>query len=1747
MKKIDLDEILFKNLREDYNKCFGLLKLQNGFDYMESMVKFLGCLSISIVKNSDKNIYEKILLENFKISPSLGDFKSLATISFSKNNKKNTFLLKDDLYCSVEEVFIQKNISIEVDTIESILRDINENSMKRYNNLWYFLEEYIVGFRNKIKGHGASFKENDQIQVQKIMKNINSIITILELKIKEILNLEGLNFYILSNNESDNTSIMDVICEYVGKKYNLSPFLIYLKCTMYSCQNEHKHKLFFYNDGRASKSYYLDYCYNHYYFSNLNEVENNLKNIEKIGYLNSSSDNYRQQNLLDSFIGRDYELNLVIEHILKNYKLNKSTALTIIGNPGTGKSAFISKLFDELTNIDVLENNEMCTYIFYAKKFEMSDNENDFFYNSLSQYFSSIGIKMANFDNIVNMTVLEKLKYLFSECNLRLKDKIIVLAIDGLDEFKNPEEILSNIPFDIIPDNFNIIFSTRPYLNILSELEYKLLNSNLCVLNKEEYIKTSASIVLNHLEKHHVEYLINQVLTKDIERNSIEYREIQDEIYEKSEGLPLYVHFISNNLIEFNPLSKNIKNEVLKFAKYLPSGLDSFYNTAFKNLDTISSQILYILYFSSKSVDIESFYQLIIAINFKMDRKEFKNKYFSKVEIFLKKDFSDKYSFYHLSVKEAIKNYFINDIKKINFEETINLNNQLVDKNFIDNSFKDIYYLKENSDLFAFLSQIKDLISIDNENKFLVNYKESNGLYIYYQFILFKIFQINDYLLSNDIKIEINYMDKMFRTIKNPELEDTKNFLTLLLLTNNYDLQIYYSNYYENQTSIYLINLFFQDTKKLKDTIFMVKNSVSNELKFILCINKYLLQNCINEIFELWDSMDKYNKNLAAIEIISIIPESIYCEKIIENIDNKNKILCFIELFKNNYNNKYIDNIFNLLENCTNEEKIDLIKLLIEKIDIKIFVNKILIIISDIKNKDTQIIELFDYLIKKIGNNKNILDHLELFINDKNKSELKFELLLSLYNITENNNYLEQAINCIDFSSNTKKENGISRLCEKTQNIDYLIYLDNEIMQLNILSRISFISNKEDVLTKIKKFILGRNYKKYGELSEKFIDKILKDCNKDLSISFHERLLKDLKLDDRHPDHTLIIDCLDIKESFSLMNKLNNDFFKVKDFLLKNNLKFHEYIWEFDLEKKELINFIKNIDDKDTYLTLYYLSIEKIRKNKRDKNLKEIFLRDKLNNKYNQILDFEIEEKSSLIYTKIVNISDINLAFELYPQIEDIKIKIYTLLYLFKYTKDINFLKEIFTITNVGKYSDLLLNVFKLTDNLEILELTLNIIIEKNEFRDSLINYLAQIIDNCKDEKIKEKIILFLQKRNDYIDDTYYNFFMKINNTDVKWKILKEIRNILSETLFDELVDDIIQTSNNNELLQDILDSYLDLNNWSFLLLFQKLNNFELFNLICEKNHYLPDDVIVDSLYSLDFIEMATNIKRPLGNSLFLNLLDEKIKNIILLKELANGEMLNRKKNIVLKNIISEEENLKENLKLIRFLNISNKKNIFTILFRYITDMKTKMLVLNYIDDDKFKEQLFVDIVEDLNVEKIVELLNDNLNNINIKTILYKKLKKMNILNYQIENIEDIFIKAKLEFDLINKKDKKFDNLTNINNIVVKLYECINFNFQEISSYVGYVNPEIILNNHYSNKKIESEYNEVLFDFIKLKELRNKAESLNDEDEYDDIVKKAEKLKDIILSNAEIKEKFIYEYNLSELKLKKTNLLDLNI
>ena len=42
--------------------------------------------------------------------------------------------------------------------------------------------------------------------------------------------------------------------------------------------------------------------------------------------------------------------------------------------------------------------------------------------------------------------------------------------------------------------------------------------------------------------------------------------------------------------------SQNITEEILKYSKDLPPGLEDFYFQAFKSLDTVSSNILYMLY-----------------------------------------------------------------------------------------------------------------------------------------------------------------------------------------------------------------------------------------------------------------------------------------------------------------------------------------------------------------------------------------------------------------------------------------------------------------------------------------------------------------------------------------------------------------------------------------------------------------------------------------------------------------------------------------------------------------------------------------------------------------------------------------------------------------------------------------------------------------------------------------------------------------------------------------------------------------------------------------------------------------------------------------------------------------------------------------------------------------------------------------------------------------------------------------------
>jgi len=191
MQRINIKETLLIRLKNDYEETEAQTKFFNGLDYLEAMVKFFGVLNISVVKNIDKDMYNKIFLSNFKISPSLGDFKSLATQAFTKSNKKELFN-KDKLYDKLCKLFTLKDLKLDLDMADNIVEDNIKENKKKISALWNLFEEYVVNFRNKLKGHGASFSSVDTEQSQIILNNLNNIIKTIESKIDILLTDENL-------------------------------------------------------------------------------------------------------------------------------------------------------------------------------------------------------------------------------------------------------------------------------------------------------------------------------------------------------------------------------------------------------------------------------------------------------------------------------------------------------------------------------------------------------------------------------------------------------------------------------------------------------------------------------------------------------------------------------------------------------------------------------------------------------------------------------------------------------------------------------------------------------------------------------------------------------------------------------------------------------------------------------------------------------------------------------------------------------------------------------------------------------------------------------------------------------------------------------------------------------------------------------------------------------------------------------------------------------------------------------------------------------------------------------------------------------------------------------------------------------------------------------------------------------------------------------------------------------------------
>lgn len=639
-KKTLVDERLFNPLKTDYEKSqHPIHRFTSGFDYMEAMVKFLGVLSISVLKDADKTEYKEVFFKNFKLSPSLGHYVSLSTNAYKKKT------LDFSLYPELRTQLTDDTKPLKLTDPGTLLIPIKKE--KTYSTFMDVLN-YCSAFRNKTKGHGASFRADDAEQIVLFNDTLRQIVTTLEAKIDEIFELEGLSFEIEPNEESTDNghTLQNVFALWKGKKISLSPLLIHFTCKSYSCQHTHREKLFFYNDcyydGTASRYYYIDYQQNHYFSSfTYDEVAKSLQEMRS-----QSSDSMLTHMLLKSYVGHEKELQEAIAFLRTNVKESKSSSMVIKGKPGIGKSAFIAKLQEALT--DDMELPHL-SYIFYASKHKTIADA----FENISGYLKNNEIKIPSND-LTNKTLHEKFDHAFRALNATP----FILMIDGLEDVDFAENLIATLPLEY-QKNLHVVFSTREDKRILDALESKLFHkkSTLVVMHAQDYASKRCSFELGGLEELEARSLIKDGLSKDVAKDNDDVREeIINTIYENSKALPLYIRHICENLRNLTfENSDEISPVVQHCAKTLPKEVITFYTQSFQSLKPLSRHIVHTLYFANKPLGFDTLYTLCQP-HFEtfIDRKEFHYNYFLPLLPFLTHK-NGMYAFYHPAIKEAIK------------------------------------------------------------------------------------------------------------------------------------------------------------------------------------------------------------------------------------------------------------------------------------------------------------------------------------------------------------------------------------------------------------------------------------------------------------------------------------------------------------------------------------------------------------------------------------------------------------------------------------------------------------------------------------------------------------------------------------------------------------------------------------------------------------------------------------------------------------------------------------------------------------------------------------------------------------------------------------------------------------------------------------------------------------------------------------------------------------------------------------
>jgi len=1473
MQTININTALFKTLKDDYklhkDKDDKQSILRAGMDYMEAMVKLYSVISFSMLKDIDSDKAKKLITNQhtFSSQPSLGHYYKLLT----KNERDLNSIL--DI---INDILNEKN---DTEILDIVSINADEIVYKKCTTLRSVLD-YSVSFRNKI-AHGASFGSDDK-QSAKTLEILDDIITNLEIVCGVVdTNIkfyhEDMKVFISDKNKKD------------GKFYELVPLVLYIECDKYICHDNHRTKLFFLNEAKPNQSYFLDYSLNHYFLSDKNhdayqllQKENKKLKQKKSIYTKhlaySPTNTNMEQDLVSNFVGRENELNQCLEHIKSSKKNNKASFINIVGKPGIGKSSFVTLLKTKLLE-DTELNEKMHSFIYYFSKDNLGSKDEEYknFYNKLKEYIpknpnTKDSTSNSEFDFTKDMEIL-------IENYDKHQSKPLLLIIDGIDELSHPLDFIRNFSIKF-STKIHLIFTFRDYkyLKDIIRTKFESSCSRINILNQNSVLKDGYSIDIKNLLEDKVEELLYKVIPKDIKDNE-QYNKIVQTIYERSEGLPLYIHYIceelKNNIANIhNDIAKNI----IKWADKLPPDIAGFYTKRFEQLDKpMQREILLLIFYSKIPLDTMTIISLLEYVSnsydSSIDEGIFEKDYFNHIEIFLKSNKLGEYIFYHNSVREALFEY-LKKKKHIYTFDHDKLDGLLLTNDIEENSsiIDDFYYMVNSSSTYKF---IKELVSFlknnENENYTISKYYNNNFLHLYNRLIYIHMLQQEDCITLEDIQNK-NYKSlKTFKPIKNKEIEkffelvnkkkennkieryEIQYAYELALFVEDYDKVLQYKDEYKNYYVNQLIDICWNLDKE------------ENKIKF-----KEIKHNC-NDFFTK-DILELifHNRIISQFKEIKEEYKKIYNKEIKEKCYYKNWFGCDIETLES-HSIENIDNSFylNLVKSQVEKTVLSsnnkqILKKALEKL--RIYEEKkerdrylILMINKDMLSSN-QILKFIDLIVDDLDKSKILISLIkktkdkEMMNNIVNKASLikedhiKTNTLSTIAYILKDKRLMGKAlasINCLEDEwkrNNYYKTDAIKSIINKLEDIELLqklLNIDNSsnreyvkmVSESDIAPEVHVqiikISNDENVLRNSLEVI----NKKVGFIKYEAFFLLIRKTRSII------KTLEMIDLTNSGLDEIRLL--LSTQELYLFINKYNlvDDLFK-KLFILII----------MDTINSELLNdVLKKISFNRGYRFGYYKELIFIIKNVQSAKLLELVSTVIIENfHYN---DFSLDAVSLIIQranTKVLELV-LNMITSVYVYRDD---KLKTLIAIIKKTDDMDLLKQILK-SGIGFDEDKLLiieSIINKTTNHELYEEIVkifNLLYNKNKLKIIELSYLMQE-KSFNNTYFNNIIFDFIQSKNtplkdslevSYIKDSssvlrYYNIVNNSNPLNIIIEKLKQINSLQNEDEQYEKLEELKQEIINDNLLEEFIKQYGELLNISNKSEFRRKLQIDRINLI---------------------------------------------------------------------------------------------------------------------------------------------------------------------------------------------------------------------------------------------------------------------------------------------------------------------------